>query len=246
MKLLVLSDAHANLDALLAIESVEPDVDLTVFAGDFVDWGFYPREVLAWFARRPHLAVRGNHDDAILEAYARPERQPIGQEESYLALNVNLLTEADCRHLAAYPKELTFEADGIVYYMRHLYGDVFQEPERALREGRGVRLFESIWGNALPHREKPKERRIILGHSHMCHIIDYGNGRMLLNPGSVAYRKGADMVARGGDYLVIENGIPFLRHVDYPTAHLSAKLAATAFAPHIYRDAVLYAASDVD
>ena len=46
MKLLILSDLHANLPALEAVWAREKDCDAVLCAGDLVDWGFFPREVV--------------------------------------------------------------------------------------------------------------------------------------------------------------------------------------------------------
>ena len=246
MKLLILSDVHANIDSLLAIEKAEPNVDLTVFAGDFLDWGFNPHEVMEFFSRRPHLAVRGNHDDEVLKEYALPERQPKGKEDCYLPLNVNSITEDDAKQLASYPRELSFEADGVVYFMRHYCDDLFEDSETALMQGRCDALFEEIWDAYFPNKEKPKERRIILGHSHMCHIINLGKGRMMLNPGSTSYRTGPDSISPGADYIVVDNGVPYMRHVDYSMAHLRARLSASSFNHYDYHQAVMYTVSDIN
>lgn len=245
MKLLLLSDAHANIDALRAVERAEPKVDLTVFLGDFVDNGFHPREVLDWFAARPHIAIRGNHDNDLLRYYALPERQKSGEETSFMMQNLNALADADVERIAAYPEEATFEADGIVYYLRHY------EPINYVRafSEEGTADFEALWGRLVPGAP-PAKRRILLGHTHIATAIDYGNGRMLLNPGSVSFRKafrrGEDAEMFGADYMVIEDGEVSLRHVDYPTAHLREMLKKTHYDPYFLSIAEAYFSSFVD
>lgn len=245
MKLLLLSDAHANYDSLLAVERAEPHVDLTVFLGDFVDNGFHPREVLDWFADRPHIAIRGNHDNDLLRYHALPERQECGKEASFMMQNLNALTDSDVERLADYPEEATFEADGIVYYLRH-YEPI--DYARAFSEEGGA-YFDALWEKLVPG-EPPANRRILLGHTHIATAIDYGSGRMLLNPGSVSFRKafrrGEDAEMFGGDYMVIDNGEVSLRHVDYPTAHLRKMLKQTHYDPYFLSIAEAYFSSYVD
>lgn len=48
MKALILSDIHSNIYALEAIWNKERDSDLILCAGDLVDYGPFPQEVLAW------------------------------------------------------------------------------------------------------------------------------------------------------------------------------------------------------
>jgi hypothetical protein len=48
MKLLVVSDIHANWPALRAILEAEPDTDRAVCLGDLVNYGPHPAECVAW------------------------------------------------------------------------------------------------------------------------------------------------------------------------------------------------------
>ena len=62
MRLLIVSDLHANLAAL---ERVVETADATVFLGDAVDYGPDPGAAVDWVRRRATHAVRGNHDEAV-------------------------------------------------------------------------------------------------------------------------------------------------------------------------------------
>ncbi len=62
MKIVVISDIHANLEALTALP--EWGDELWVL-GDLVDYGPNPREVVALLRSRAELVVRGNHDHAV-------------------------------------------------------------------------------------------------------------------------------------------------------------------------------------
>ncbi len=70
MKLALLADIHANLEALEAClsHSREQGADATAFLGDLVGYGADPAAVLArvrGLARFGAWSVRGNHDDAV-------------------------------------------------------------------------------------------------------------------------------------------------------------------------------------
>ena len=67
MKLLIVSDLHANASALKNIWEHEGGADLTVCAGDCVDFGFEPHETIAFLREHNVIAVAGNHDHEILE-----------------------------------------------------------------------------------------------------------------------------------------------------------------------------------
>ena len=62
MKIVIVSDIHANLAALRALP--ERDYDQLWCIGDLVDYGPRPHEVVQWMRGHATVAVRGNHDHA--------------------------------------------------------------------------------------------------------------------------------------------------------------------------------------
>jgi len=64
VRVLVLSDIHANLEALEACLQAAPTHDLVVNLGDIVGYGASPNEVANRSRELGHLVVRGNHDKA--------------------------------------------------------------------------------------------------------------------------------------------------------------------------------------
>jgi diadenosine tetraphosphatase ApaH/serine/threonine PP2A family protein phosphatase len=64
VRVLVLSDVHANLEALEACLAAAPAHDAVVNLGDAVGYGGSPNEVLERLRQKCHLHVRGNHDKA--------------------------------------------------------------------------------------------------------------------------------------------------------------------------------------
>ena len=65
MKLLILSDIHANWPALEAVIEAAGSWDAMAFCGDVVDYGPHPIECLRWVAEHARYRVRGNHDNAL-------------------------------------------------------------------------------------------------------------------------------------------------------------------------------------
>src|SRR5271165_1781162 len=59
MRILLVSDIHANWPALQALR--EPH-DVCLCLGDVVDYGVDPAPCVDWVRRRTQHAVRGNHD----------------------------------------------------------------------------------------------------------------------------------------------------------------------------------------
>lgn len=65
MRILLLSDIHANLEALEATVAAAPSFDQVVNLGDIVGYGASPNEVTARSRDLGKILVRGNHDKAV-------------------------------------------------------------------------------------------------------------------------------------------------------------------------------------
>lgn len=249
MKILLISDIHANIDALRAVEAAEGQFDLLLCAGDFVDWGFDPHEVIAWFRTQNFIAVSGNHDRYLLKLWDDGEREPVGRETCYAQHCLNRLTEEDVAFLRALPRVASVQADGFEYRMCHSPREERQADLLAeeMVSYRLQPLFDTLWGRLGGGEETPhNRRRMIFGHTHQSWMYQARGGGLFLNPGSIHYRKGPDAMETGADYMVIVDGVPMFRHVDYPTAHLRERIVASSFTPEIKRAALIYAGSAVD
>lgn len=66
MRVAVLTDIHSNLPALEAVLEACAPYDAVWVLGDVVGYGPYPDEVVARLRRERAIAVRGNHDAAVL------------------------------------------------------------------------------------------------------------------------------------------------------------------------------------
>jgi len=62
MKYLILTDIHANIDALQAIEE---SFDRLLVLGDIVDYGAASKEAIRWLLDRDATAISGNHEYAM-------------------------------------------------------------------------------------------------------------------------------------------------------------------------------------
>ncbi len=64
MKLLIVSDIHANWPALRAVLETESDSDQTLCLGDLVGYGPHPVECVAWAKEMISQAwvIEGDHD----------------------------------------------------------------------------------------------------------------------------------------------------------------------------------------
>ncbi len=67
MRLVVLSDIHANLAALEKVLAAIPSCDELYCLGDVVGYGPNPNEVIeALRAHNPTVVLAGNHDHAVV------------------------------------------------------------------------------------------------------------------------------------------------------------------------------------
>ncbi|MBO0700895.1 MAG: metallophosphoesterase family protein, partial [Zavarzinella sp.] len=104
MRILVVSDIHANRAAL---EAIREEFDVCLFLGDAVDYGVEPVPCIEWVRRNCRYGVRGNHDHgAAQRVYFQG-----GAGFRYLtgvtrSLTIDLLSDQDRRYLAELPTSL--------------------------------------------------------------------------------------------------------------------------------------------
>ena len=247
MKLLLISDVHASIDALNAVWAQESDADAIMCAGDIIDWGFHPHEVIAFMKEHNVICVHGNHDLEILEHIDAGHHEEKGKETNFATYIINQLTEDDVAWLRALPETQIAEFDGITYCMRHAIDP--RERENAVREllgqYRSIPAFSELWQKFVGSSDQPM-RRLLLGHSHNCYTLQAAKNEMYINPGSVHYRLGPNAWTTGADYITVTDGVPTMKHVDYPTAHLKKMLEQSNFRDDVRRTATPFNSSVVD
>ena len=77
MRALILSDIHANLDALNAVLDAAPAHDVVWNLGDVVGYGAMPNEVIERVRGLGKIFVRGNHDRACSGQISSEQFNPI-------------------------------------------------------------------------------------------------------------------------------------------------------------------------
>lgn len=194
MKILLISDIHANIHALRAVERAERTWDEVWCCGDLVDFGPDPVPAIRWMQAHDARCVLGNHDAHVLTLTREDCRRAWDESTwQWAHQNYEQLEDSDLAYLRSLPKTLHLFADGIPYQMQHQYDSSYGVVE-------ALSHFDSFWqGEAAP------ERRLLFGHTHRRGMHLLGEGAIWLNPGSVSYRKGDDMDKRA-HYMVIEGG----------------------------------------
>ncbi len=238
MKILLISDAHSNIDALRAVEQNEKSWDEVWFLGDMLDFGFSPHETIAWMRKYNARAVMGNHDYELLNLIDKGNPiKPANEATSFAEHNCALLTDNDIEYLRGLKDDLVLTADGVTYYLTHCY---FEDDEKRAKQEFvdfcTCDAFEKVWREKVGEPKKDEKRRILYGHTHQCMLLCVRGNTMFVNPGSVSYRTGPDVsYCKGSDYMVIEDGEIRLRHVAYETERLlklTEESSLTGFSRH--------------
>jgi putative phosphoesterase len=182
MKLLILSDMHANWPALEAVLCAEPNHTAIAFCGDVVDYGPNPIECVRWVARNADFTVRGNHDNAVgFDLDCRCMGSFREYSLATRAWHKSILSEADLEFLRNMPTLYTFEWQGRHFRMAHAtpQGDLFEY------------LPMAEW----PERVKDlDEDFVLLGHTHIQGKQKVGR-TTVVNPGSVGLARDTEGLA---------------------------------------------------
>ena len=205
MKALIISDLHSNIDALEAIWEKENDSDIIYCAGDLVDVGPNPNEVIAWLIGHNVHCVRGNHDDLILEIHVQPKN--IDKESrSWIHHNAETIKPEYVKYIRDLPYQLQFELHQQKYLMTHMY----TEDYKIIPSKYAFDLFMSQLG-------VPNTTRLILGHTHKQSLTYFSANQIMLNPGSTFYRSYLDPDDKNqkSEYITITDGQIELKDIDY-------------------------------
>lgn len=209
MRILVVSDIHANLAALAAID--EPH-DVCLCLGDLVDYGPDPLACVRWAMEHADHAVRGNHDHGVAQGV------PVVGEAGYRYLTKAsrpqmwaALGAEERRYLLQLPLTKRVSLDGRRYLLVHatprdpLDEYVMKDPETWAKRVRGC-----------------EADIVCVGHTHMQFnlVVD---GVVVLNPGSVGQPRDGDPRAA---YAIIDGGKIELRRIEYPVEEAVARVEA--------------------
>jgi putative phosphoesterase len=207
MRILILSDVHANWPALQAID--EPH-DLCLFLGDAVDYGLEPGPCIDWLIHHAHYGVRGNHDHGVAQCVMIEGRSGYKHLTGVTRpINRARLTPCQRRYLADLPITRYLSLANKTFLLVHA------TPRDPLDEyGPGEVEF---WRRRLDGIQADV---VCVGHTHhpFCLQVD---GRLVINPGSVGLPRDGDP---RGSYAVYEDGEVTLKRFDYPIEQTIARI----------------------
>ncbi len=210
MRILVVSDIHANWPALAAID--EPH-DVCLCLGDLVDYGPDPRECVRWAMDHATHAIRGNHDHGVAQGV------PVQGDNGYRYLTRTSRPlqwtglDADERtYLLQLPLTKRLTLDGKRFPLVH------GTPRDPLDEY--LMKDPATWAKRV---EGCEADIVCVGHSHMQFNLMAGEV-VVLNPGSVGQPRDGDPRAA---YAIIEDGRIELKRVSYPIEDTVARILRT-------------------
>jgi len=176
VRIALISDVHANLPALEAVmnDSEFGECERVLFAGDLVGYYYWPLECYRLLEGLHSDAIRGNHEDMLLEAISSPPGTPVvSKYGSGLKVAMDELPPEAIATIAAWDHPKLLNLGGKTILMCHgspsdiseyLYPDV-DLPESVSFDGSTADV-------------------VIHGHTHYPSVRQ-SNGVFWVNPGSV-------------------------------------------------------------
>ena len=241
MRFLILTDIHANLEALEAVlESARGRFDQAICCGDLVGYGPDPNQVIEVVRQLgPVLMVRGNHDKAAVGLTDLSLFNPLARSAALWTRAQ--LSEENQRYLQAMPRG-PVEGDGFTV----AHGSLLDEDQYLLS------LEEALQSLSLA-----AHRLTFFGHTHVQGgfawfkeqragsldpglrkgaaesrlVLDLEN-RYLINPGSVGQPRDDDPRAAFAVYDQARALVSYLR-VEYPVGRTQQKMREAGLPPYL-------------
>jgi predicted phosphodiesterase len=238
MRLGLLSDVHANLQALEAVlrRLDETAVDRCVCLGDVVGYGGDPQACLELVVQRADICLMGNHDLAVLEPAVRLGFNPLAR--AAIEAHARWLDADGLHALQTFAMAETLEADGGVFLIHGTPGET--EPFTYLvgpaAAGRALGAIDERFA-AVGHTHVPALYALAPGEARAVELTwraTAGGGppgertlpdgaRAVLNPGSVGQPRDGDPRA---SFAVLDTrrGAVRQHRVDYDLAGAQAAI----------------------
>ena len=190
MRILIISDIHANLTAFQAVlEHAKKQWDTIWFLGDLVGYGPDPNECAQELQKHNHIALSGNHDQAVL---GKLDIKSFNREAKYA---INWTQEAINDATRTYLDSLLskqVEGDFTLAHAspRHPVWEYILDPTTAAEN---FSYFETNY--------------CLVGHTHVPVIFEEQiNGFRRINVSQPTYGQRRDPILLGSERLIINPG----------------------------------------
>lgn len=215
MKIVIISDIHANLAALATFP--ESQYDQLWCIGDLVDYGPNPHEVVEWVRTNATVVLRGNHDYAAgfnADPQCSSRYKKLAAET--LRLTLQLCTKEDLSYLKNLPVYREILVGSTRFYLVH------------------ATPTDPLFGYCPEHSPAWREQVncidadvLVVGHTHTPFLRREGK-TTILNPGSLGQPKTGRPQAC---YAIWEDGEMFLKEYEYPIEETIRGIRAMPIAP---------------
>jgi putative phosphoesterase len=220
VKIVIISDLHANHEALEALP--ETYSELWVL-GDLVNFGPDPASVVDFVRDNADALIRGNHDQAVgydedPRCIARYQRMA----DFTRRYTASVLSDAQKEFLRNLPLQKRLRRQNTNFYLCHgrpsdkLYGCL---PPDSPEWSREVQALQSDV--------------LLVGHTHVAMMRRLGES-LIVNPGSLGQPRGKPTAC----YAVWEDGSFQLKTYVYPVEKTVAKLLTLSFPQDVQEDLV--------
>ncbi len=227
MRILLISDIHANLVALNTVITAAGDFDRIWCLGDVVGYGPEPNECIETLRAHDFLCLAGNHDWAVMDKLDLREFNPDARRAALWTRSG--LNPASLEWLRALPERVPTQAEKFTL--------VHGSPRYPIWE---YVLTPAVARINFDHFETPI---CLMGHTHVPVVftkdperqtvlaeplieaspLSLDAGRMMINPGSVGQPRDGD---RRASYAVLDTDAMTLTHyrVEYDIVATQAKM----------------------
>ena len=222
MRICIISDLHANLEALSALPR---DYDELWVLGDLVDYGPNPAETIEFVRSHASTVVRGNHDNAVgfgAKCGCSPRFREMA--EATRQCTTSALSANDREFLRNLPTCACRQIDGRIFFLCHATPSNPLYEYRAPDSPQWTREEESSAGADV----------ILAGHTHLPFARTFVE-RIVANPGSLGQSKAGDPRAR---YAVWQDDHIELKAYEYPVEKTVEKILALRLTEEVKHDLV--------
>ena len=219
MRIVVISDLHANLEALQVLPR---DYDELWILGDLVNYGPNPAEAVEFARTHASLIVRGNHDHSV--AHGKDPRCSArfrSMAEATGRFTKSVLSDDQKAFLRELPTQTERKVDGVRFFACHalpsnpLYEYCPPDSDTWREEVAGISADILLTG----HTHLPFQRRI--------------GSKSVVNPGSLGQPKHGRPEAC---FAVWENGRFHLHAAQYAVEDTVSKIQSLALPPEVQQD----------
>jgi len=229
MRMAVISDIHANLEAFkqVLMDIGKSNIDNTICLGDNIGYGPEPEQVVAMLKDHNIPTIMGNHELAVIDQNYLSLFNPLARKS--LLKTIELLSEETINFISGLEPFL------IRYDCRFVHGF---PPDSA-----AMYLFQVSEDKLLLTFKQMKEKICFLGHTHRLEIIDFDgqivthapltnsitnlnrNHQYIINIGSVGQPRDGNNCAKYVIWDTINNNIE-VKFIPYDIVSVIEKIIA--------------------